>query len=204
MPKGLVLHKYGEKKSIRITQVEKEDVLKLDLNAVKGLYTSATKELNETGVIQPWNLVVSGYENDLRLLVQIPEVVAWFKTVQRLFPFIPIFLSPFILEEYILSQLDNLVVTASRKTMDLSVIQKRAIDDQVAYLNAYEPLLGDEFRKRLEYSLQYRIDLNQIQYLLNNIKYAANIHLSIYEVSKPVREKAIEEALVRINSVLES
>lgn len=199
---SLAFQKYGERIIIRLTPIGKKEVMEGDIRRVKDLLDCAAKELKATGLIYPWNMSISGYNFDPRSLVQIPEVVSWFKKVHERFPYLPIFLSPFILNAYLLSQLDTEVVNTVRKA-DLSDSQKKEIDVMVVILNKNEPGLGEEYRKQMEFEIQYSINMQQLLELNTQISFAADLYLSTHKFRKPVREKALKDAFERINTALE-
>jgi hypothetical protein len=199
---GFAFQKYGERLLIRIVSIEKKEVMESELKNVNDLLVCATKELKALGVIHPWNMTISGYDFDPRSLAEIPEVVSWFKKVQEVHPYLPIFLSPFILNSYLLSQLDLEMVKTVKKT-DLTEREKKEIDTMAAILNRNEQGLGEKYRKQMEYKTQYRVNMQQVRELNNQISFTAEIYLSLYEVSKPVREKSLRDAFVRINSAFD-
>jgi len=199
---GFAFQKYGRNIIIRLTLIGKEEVLKGDLNKVNALLECVTRELKTSGVIYPWNMTISGYDSDPRSLAQIPEVVAWFRTLQEKYPFFPIFLSPFVLNAYLLSQLDMEVVKTI-KGSGLSDMEKEEINAMAAILNKYEPGLGDDYRKQMGFETQYRVNLQQVQELNNQISFAAGIYLDSHNVGTAVREKLLKDAFQRINQALD-
>jgi hypothetical protein len=202
--KGLTFQKYGKRSVTRIFPITKKQVEEGDTDSVKDMIDSAVKELKEVGVIHPWDMVISGYGVDPRPLAQIPETEIWFRRAQGAYPYLPIFLSPFILTNYLYSQFYNIKIITTHKKQDLSVVQSNEIDKLVAALNEFQPCLGDECRKQLEYRVEYKVDLNDTQRLYANIKFAARTYLSLNEIPRPVSEKAIVQAFVRINQALEN
>ena len=201
---GLTIQKYGRRSVIRIHSITKKEVEEGNTDSVKGMLDSAVKELKETGVVHPWNMMISGYGADPRPYAQIPETKIWFRRAHGAYPYLPIFLSHFILSNYIFSQFFNPKVVTTHRMPELSVVQSNAIDDLVAALNEFQPCLGDECRKQLEYRVEYKVDLNELQKLYADIKFAAGLYLNLNEVPRPVSEKAIAQGFLRINQVLEN
>lgn len=199
----LAFEKYGERMVIRITPIGKSEVFTGEIKFVNELLDSAIKDLKEYGSIKPRNMTISGYDLDPRPLAQIPEVVAWFKKVQEVHPYLPIFLTPFVLSPYLLSLLDPKVIKTERRA-NLSAREQAEIDLTAKLLNRNEQGMGEEFRKQFEYETKYSVDPDKINKLGAEIDFAAGIYLCNKGISKPVRDKAIREAFVRINSALES
>jgi hypothetical protein len=201
---GLTFQKYGKGAVIRIHSIAKKDVLEGNTDNIKGMLDSAVKELKETEVVQPWNMMISGYGRDTRPMTQIPEVSIWFRKAHGAYPYLPIFLSHFSLSNYLFAQLYNLEVVTTHKKQDLSVVQRNEIEKLVSALNKFEPSLGDECRKQLEYRVKYKVDLEEVQKLYADIKSEARTYLSLNAVSIRVSDRAIMQAFVRINQVLEN
>lgn len=196
------VQKYGERILIRITSIEKKEIVEGDIRRVKDLMDCAAKELKATGMIHPWNMTISGYDFDPRSLAQIPEVVSWFRKVQERFPYLPIFLSSFTLNPYLVSQLDTEVFKTVKKA-DLSEKDKKEIDVMAAILDKNEPGLGEKYRKQVEYEVQYKVNLQQVQELNTQISFAAGLYLRSHKLRKPIRKKALKDAFERINTALE-
>jgi len=196
------LRKYGSRMVILIHPIDKKKVLAGDIEGVKSLVEIASRILMDSGVIYPWNIPISGYDLDPRSLTQIPEVVAWFRKVHENYPFLPIFLSPFVLNDYLLSQIDAEVVKVVKKT-DLSVSEKKEIDAFAAILNKTEQGLGEEYRKRAEFETQYSVNMQQVRELNTQIILAAAVYFSSHEVERSIREKALRGALQRIKLTLD-
>jgi hypothetical protein len=201
---GLTFQKYGKSSVIRIHSIAKKDVEEGNTDNVKVMLDSAVKELKETGVVHPWNMMIPGYGRDPRPLPQIPETSIWFRKAHGAYPHLPIFLSHFSLSNYLFSQLYNLEVVTTRKMQELSIVQRNEIEKMVAALNEFEPSLGDECRKQLEYKITYKVNLEEVQKIYADIKFAAGMYLSLNEVPRRVADRAIMQAFVRINQVLEN
>lgn len=200
--RAIGVQKYGRGRAILIHPVEKEKVLTGDIENVKSLIEIASRELMESGVIYPWNISIPDYGFDPRYLAQIPEVVAWFRKVQENYPFLPIFLSSFVLNDYLLSQLDVEVVKIVRKT-DLSTTEMKEINAIASLLNKTEQGLGEKYRKRVEFETQYRVNMQQVRELNTQIILAAAVYFSSHEVDKSIREKALISAFERIKLALD-
>lgn len=199
---GFALQKYGERILIRITSIEKKEIVEGDIRRVKDLMDCAAKELKAIGTIHPWNMTISGYDFDPRSLAQIPEVVSWFRKVQERFPYLPIFLSSFTLNQYLVSQLDTEVFKTVKK-VDLSERDKKEIDAMAAFLDRNELGLGEKYRKQVEYEVQYKVNMQQVLELNTQISFAATLYLSSHKLKKSVSEKALRDAFSRINSALD-
>jgi len=199
---GFAFQKYGGSVIIRIAPVGKDEIMNGNLKRPKDILNCVTNELKTSGTTYPWNMTISGYDFDPRSLAQIPEVVTWFRKVQERYPFFPIFLSPFILNSYLLSQLDTEIVRTVKKT-DLSDEEKEEINVMAAILNKNQPGFGEEYRKQMEFKIQYRVSLQQVQELNRQISFAAGIYLGSHNVEAAVRGKLLKEAFERINLALD-
>lgn len=91
---------------IRHIQVSKDEILSGNIGRVKSLVAMISHELRLDQKVHPWNLTISGYDYDPRPLSEIPEVVIWYKKVHEEISYLPIFLTPFALNPYLLSVLD--------------------------------------------------------------------------------------------------
>jgi hypothetical protein len=198
----LALQKYGSRLVIRIHPIDKKKMLTGDIEDVKSLIESAFRELKTSGVIHPWNITISGYDFDPRHLAQIPEVVAWFRKVQEVHPYLAIFLSPFTLNPYLVSQLDTEAVETAKRA-DLTANQVKDIDAIATILNKTEQGLGDNYRKQVAFETQYKVSMQQVRELNSQISFAAGLYLSSHKVRKPILEKALRDAFERINSALD-
>ena len=201
---GLTFQKYGKRLAVLIHAISKEQVESGDIESVKEIVDAAMKAVKETGKVHPWNLMIAGYGQDTRPLAQIPETAIWFRKVQGRYPFLPIFLTPFILNNYLYSQFCVLKVVHAAKKADLSVVENNKIDRMVADLNEFQPSLGDECRKQFEYNVEYKVDLNETQNLYENIRFAAKLQLGLHEIPRQVTEKVLAEGFQRIIRALEN
>ena len=201
---GLTFQKYGKHSVIRIHSITKKEVEEGNTDSVKGMLDSAVKELKETGVVHPWNMMISGYGADPRPYAQIPETKIWFRKAHGAYPYLPVFLSHFVLSNHLFSQFFNLKIVTTHKKPDLSVVQTNEIERLVVALNEFEPCLGDECRKQLEYQVEYKVNPEETQNLYANIKFAAKVYLSLNNVPKLISEKAIAQAFLRINQAMEN
>ena len=101
---GLTFHRYGGRLAISIYSISRKEVEEGDTDGVKVMLNSVVKVLKETGVVHPWNMMISGYGDDKRPLAQNPETAIWFRRAHGAYPYLPIFLSHFILSNYLFSQ----------------------------------------------------------------------------------------------------
>jgi hypothetical protein len=192
--------KLGGSTVYRIFPIDKEKILSLDTGDIAHLIEMAMAELKLGGVIQPWNLTVSGYDYDPRDLAEIPEVKAWFVKIQAEFPYLPIFLSVFSLIQYLLGQLDITVVCERKKKITLS--EQEEIDATVGLHEKMVPGGGEKMREQLEHTSGYAVNPEQVESLCAEIKWSATMFLATQKIDKAIAAKAIDEAFVRIKQCL--
>lgn len=106
---------------LRILPVEKDEILSGDIKSAEILVAQSFSDLANRGRIWPWMMTVSGYDDDPRELSEIPEVKAWFRKVQKAFPYLPIFLAEFSLNQYLISQLEFEVYSKDESGTDYAV-----------------------------------------------------------------------------------
>ena len=200
--RNIGLQKYGEGLAILLHTIDKKQLLAGDIENIESLVDVSCLELKSSGVIYPLNISISDYGVDPRHLAQIPEVVAWFRKVHEAYPYLPIFLSPFILHVYLLSQLDTEVVETVGIT-DLTAEEKKEVDFMAAILNNTEPGLGEEYRKQMEFKTKFKVNMQQVQELNAQINFAAGLYLRSHILSEVTREKALKDAFERINLALD-
>jgi len=82
----MTLRDGSKAKIVKHIPVGRTQVENLDVSDVEEIERIVAEELRQRGTYQPWNLTISGYENDSRELLEIPEVRAWCKKCIEMMP----------------------------------------------------------------------------------------------------------------------
>lgn len=188
---------------IRMCPIGKDEVLSGSLKNLDDLVRSIENDFKVFGQLSTWNLTISGYDEDPRSLIQIPEVVAWYRKAHKAYPFLPFFLSDYALKSYLLAQLEVTVV-ATNVPKKLTQAEKAEIDRLTETQEKLKPGSGKNFRHQLEHEAQYGIDPKKVQALLFGIALEGPIFLAKIgvpaDISDPFLNKAIDRLINSIKS----
>jgi hypothetical protein len=185
---------HGDAILARMCPVQKKEILEGGLDTVSVLLRAATHELKVRGKIYPWNLTVSGFDFDPRPVSLIPEVVTWFKKVHGQYTYLPIFLTPFCLTGYLLSQLDLEVFDSKKKEM--TPAEQKEVNELVS---AYEKLHTGQvevFRHQLESTTVLKVKPEQVELLFAHISLSAVMYLKTQGFNNP--KNLLSEAFDRM------
>jgi hypothetical protein len=108
-----------------VQTIFKEEVLNKSIDKVWELIEITMKEYSRLGRLDPWTMIISGFDSDKRELFEIPEVRSWCKAVHDKAGIVTLSLDTPSLCWYMWSLLDVEIIERNDKKFSVSVTQEK-------------------------------------------------------------------------------
>jgi hypothetical protein len=138
-----------------VAPVAKESVLIGDIHDINDLSSSVIEKLNNSGEIQLWNLTISGYDDDPRILCEIPEVRLWCKKAHANAPYLPCILTDHSIAWYLPCIFE--IEIEEKYKRQLSQAEQSAIDKVVNEVAKQDLKAAANMKQSMELGFRYRI-----------------------------------------------